>query len=124
MPDLFKRGPLGQKAGKSGPKPKKAIPRRSKKRVAYMNSVARREAEKHMARVAKMGCLACGRRPVEVHHATVPHDDMKVLPLCPPHHRREFGPGAYHYSPQAFCEAHGSVDDMLKRVESAVALNV
>lgn len=120
MTDLAQRGPLGQKAGKTGPKPKKAIPRRSKKREAYLASAARRKAEKHMAKVARMGCLVCGRLGVEVHHATIPHDDMLVLPLCPPHHRREFGPGAYHYSPQAFCEAHGSVEDMLKRVESAL----
>lgn len=121
MTDLAGRGPLGPKTEKAGPKPKKPIPKISRKRKAYMNSAARRKAERHMAAVAQMGYLACGRWPVEVHHATIPHDDMQVLPLCPPHHRREFGPGAYHYSPSAFCEAHGSIDYLLTLVKRLVA---
>ncbi len=121
MTDLAGRGPLGPKTGKAGPKPKRPIPRRSLKRKAYMSSAARRKAERHMAAVAQLGCLVCGRWPVEVHHATIPHDDMRVLPLCPPHHRREFGPGAYHYSPSAFCEAHGSIEDLLLAVARLVA---
>jgi hypothetical protein len=42
---------------------------------------------------------------------------MRVIALCPRHHRREFGPGAFHYSPRAFYEAHGSADELLARVD-------
>lgn len=52
MTDLAGRGPLGPKTGKAGPKPKRPIPKRSRKREAYMNSAARRKAERHMAAVA------------------------------------------------------------------------
>jgi hypothetical protein len=53
---------------------------------------------------------------VEVHHLPDPRDDFRVIPLCPPHHRREFGPGAYHYSRKAFNVAHGSDDELLARI--------
>lgn len=96
--------------------PRNPIPKQSAKRKAYMASDARVDGLVHMGKVAEMPCLVCGSRPVEVHHATKPRDDMKVLPLCPPHHRREFGPGALHYSPKAFYAAHGTVDELLARV--------
>jgi hypothetical protein len=41
---------------------------------------------------------------------------MNVLALCPRHHRRDFGPGAYHYSPIAFYAMHGSSAVLLARV--------
>jgi hypothetical protein len=46
---------------------------------------------------------------------------MRVLPLCPKHHRREFGPGAYHYSKRAFYAAHGDSASLLARVAEMLA---
>lgn len=76
---------------------------------------------KHMADVASLPCLVCGVFGVEVHHEGEPRSNMKVLPLCPRHHRREFGPGAYHYSKRAFYAAHGESSDLLKRVDQMLA---
>lgn len=121
MPDLAGRGPLGPKAPKQPKGPRKPIPKQSRKRKAYMASAARVEGLAHMERVAQMGCLVCGARPVEVHHEAKPRSDFKVLPLCPPHHRREFGPGAYHYSPKAFYALHGTSDELLGKVSATLA---
>lgn len=79
------------------------------------------ECKRHMAAVARLNCLVCGAWPVEVHHESKPRNDMRVLPLCPKHHRREFGPGAYHYSPRAFYEAHGDSKFLLAVVEDKLA---
>jgi hypothetical protein len=86
-----------------------------------MASAARVEGLAHMERVAQMGCLVCGAWPVEVHHETIPHDDMLVLPLCPRHHRREFGPGARHYSPRAFYAALVTSEELLGKVSAMLA---
>ncbi|MDP0925685.1 hypothetical protein Q0601_00725 [Paracoccus onubensis] len=95
------KGPLGQKGEKRKPR-----------------SASKTKAEKdHMEAVDGLPCLVCGAWPVEVHHEGEPRSNMRVLPLCPPHHRREFGPGAYHYSKRAFYAAHGSSEELLKRVE-------
>ena len=110
------KGALGQKTGKTGPKPPKAVRKVSAKRAAYMKSAERKLALIHMAKVAMLPCLVCGAWPVEIHHATKPRSDMHVLPLCPRHHRREFGVGAYHYSPKAFVALHGPISGLLERV--------
>lgn len=119
------RGPLGLKAEKPAKKPRKAMRKRSKKREAYLASPERDEAKAHMAAVAMLPCLVCGVYGVEVHHeygrscdpSAPPRSDKNILPLCPRHHRREYGPGAYHYSPSAFYEAHGSSAELLARVD-------
>jgi len=121
MGNFGQKPPLGLKADKPAKGPRKPIPKQSAKRKAYMASQDRVDGLAHMQKVAALPCIVCGARPVEVHHATRPRDDMKVWPLCPQHHRREFGPGAYHYSPKAFCAAHGSVDELLAKV--AVSLS-
>ena len=36
------------------------------------------------------------------------------------HHRREFGSGAYHYSPRAFRELHGTDEALLKIVDDMI----
>lgn len=94
--NLSGRGPLGLKA----PKP--------------INGT--KAAKDHMGRVKQLPCMICGVTGVEVHHEGKPRNDMRVLPLCPPHHRREFGPGSYHYSPKAFYEAHGDSKFLLAKV--------
>ena len=77
--------------------------------------------KRHMAAVAALPCLVCGVHGVEVHHEGKPRNDMRVLPLCPRHHRREFGEGAYHYSPRAFYEAHGDSKFLLAKVADQLA---
>lgn len=116
MGDLAGRGPLGQKQPKPPEKPRKAMPKISAKRQAYLSSPARQAGLAHMAAVAQLPCMVCAAWPVDVHHMPSPRSDMRVIPLCPQHHRREFGPGAWHYSPKAFREAHGGDEDLLAAV--------
>lgn len=103
--DLAGRGPLGMKVGngKTRRDPKTA------------------EEKRHMRAVAHLPCLVCGCWPVEVHHEGKPRSNKRVLPLCARHHRREFGPGAYHYSPRAFYDAHGTREELLARVDRMIA---
>ena len=103
--DLAGRGPVGQKVG---------------------NGKTRRDPKtpgerRHMDAVASLPCLVCGCWPVEVHHEGKPRSNMRVLPLCPRHHRREYGSQAYHYSPRAFYDAHGTSDELLSRVARMIA---
>lgn len=52
-------------------------------------------AQRHMGKVAAIGCIACmllalGQTPAEVHHireGRIARNDFLTLPLCPPHHR-------------------------------------
>ena len=120
MPDLAGRGALGQKQPKTPKKPRKPLPKQSAKRKAYLASPERAEGKAHMARVAEMPCLVCGSWPVEVHHLPDPRSDTRVIPLCQQHHRREYGPGAYHYSRRTFNAAHGSDADLLSRVAAMI----
>ncbi len=115
------KGPLGQKVGKAVRKARKQIPRVSRKRKEYLASPERAEGLLHMGKVAQFRCLVCGSWPVEVHHEGKPKCDKCVLPLCPRHHRREFGPGAYHYSPKAFYAAHGDRKFLLSVVKDMMA---
>jgi hypothetical protein len=107
---------VGPKPAKTPRKGRKPLPRQSAKKRAYMASAARVDGLAHMAAVAQLPCYVCGAWPVEVHHLGKPRDDMRVLPLCPQHHRREYGPGSYHWSPSAFHEAHGDIDAILRKV--------
>lgn len=119
--NLAGREPLGQKAGTPKATKRKTMRRISRKRAAYLASDERKAGKAHMANVAMLHCLVCGAWPVEVHHEGSPRSDMRVLPLCPRHHRREFGPGAYHYSKRAFYDLHGSSDALLARVDQLLA---
>lgn len=129
MTDLANRGPLGLRKPKPTAEEKaamkrsrgKPVKRVSDKRAAYLASDARKDGLAHMARVAALPCMVCGYWPVEVHHLTVPRDDMKVAPLCAKHHRREFGPGSFHYSPSAFWAEHGDLQAVLAKVDAMLA---
>jgi hypothetical protein len=121
MTDLAGRGALGQKSAKQPNGPRKPLSKISAKRKAYLASSERERAKRHMSEVARLPCLVCGAWPVEVHHLPDPRDDFRVIPLCPMHHRREFGPGAYHYSRKAFNAAHGSDDELLAIVARRLA---
>jgi len=116
MSNLAKLPPLGQKTGKTGPKPRKPIPKTSAKKRAHKAAEKALGAWEHMDEVKGLPCMACGCYGVDVHHEGKPRSDFNVLPLCQPHHRREYGPGAYHYSPKAFYALHGSSAELLARV--------
>lgn len=116
MPDLAGRGPIGPKPPKPAKRPRKPIPRMSARKRAHKAHERALGASDHMAWVASQGCMVCGSWPVEVHHEGKPRSGFNVLPLCPPHHRREYGPGAFHYSPRAFYALHGSSAELLARV--------
>jgi len=102
-------------------KPRKAVRKVSSKRAAYLASDARKDGLANMAFVKSLPCLVCGCYGVEVHHLPHPRDDLRTIPLCPRHHRREYGPGAYHYSRSAFNEAYGLDDALLARVDAMIA---
>lgn len=121
MSNLAGLPPLGQKQPSVKKARRKAVRRLSAKRAAYLASPERQEGLAHMGRVAQLRCIVCGAWPVEVHHEETPKSDFRVLPLCPPHHRREFGEGAYHYSPRAFYAAHGDSKLLLAKVADALA---
>ena len=120
MTDLAGRGPLGLKQPKVERSRRKALPRVSKKRAAYLASNDRKLGLAHMEKVSRLPCIVCGAHPVEVHHEGKPRSDMHVLPLCPRHHRREYGAGAYHYSPRAFYALHGPSVALLARVQQMI----
>ncbi len=67
-----------------------------------------------MLAVKMLPCVVCGRAgPNDAHHCQSDRfgarkvSDYEVIPLCPRHHRHEYGPGAYHYSKRAWEEKHG-----------------
>jgi hypothetical protein len=120
MVDLAGRPPLGLKQAAPPKQPRKPLPKRSAKRKAYMRSAARVDGVAHMMRVKALGCMICGDQ-AEFHHEAKPRSDMRGLPLCPPHHRREFGVGAYHYSPKAFYALHGTSEELLGKVSAMLA---
>jgi hypothetical protein len=101
-----KRTPLARKT---------ALRKVSAKRRAYKAAEKSAGAWEHMAKVKALGCLVCGTMPVEVHHLPDPRSDFRVVPLCPFHHRREYGPQAYHYSRRNFNALHGSDEQLLAK---------
>lgn len=115
MPSLTGRPGIGPKPQKPAKKPRKPIPRISAKKRAHRAAERALGAWEHMEWVKGLPCLVCGCYGVEVHHEGKPRSDFNVLPLCPRHHRREYGPGAYHYSPKAFYALHGSSAELLVR---------
>jgi hypothetical protein len=121
MSNLAGKPPLGQKTGKPPKRARKPIPRISAKKRAHKAAERAAGAREHMAAVKALPCLVCGAYGVEVHHEGTPRSDFNVLPLCPAHHRREYGPGAYHYSPKAFYAAHGSSGELLARVKAMLS---
>lgn len=56
------------------------------------------EEKRFMAYVAELPCLACGRRPVTLHHVTsdghkrIARSHKRLAPLCAMHHLIQHGP--------------------------------
>ena len=116
LSNLAEKPPLRQKTGKPPKQYRKPIPKISPKKRAHKAAEKAAGAWEHMAAIKALPCLVCGSYGVEVHHEGKPRSDFNVLPLCPAHHRREYGPGAYHYSPSAFYVMHGSSAELLAMV--------
>jgi hypothetical protein len=76
-----------------------------------------RAEQLHMARVAGLPCLACGARPVCVHHVIgyadrpgrLSKDHRLVTPLCPRHHDVQHGPreAVHALGHRGFYDAYG-----------------
>jgi hypothetical protein len=97
------------------------LPKVSAKKRRHKAAEKALGAWEHMQSVKGLPCLVCGCYGVEVHHLPSPRSDFRVIPLCPPHHRREYSTGSYHYSRKAFNAAHGSDDALLARVAAMLA---
>lgn len=56
------------------------------------------EEKRFMGWVAECSCLACGRRPVTIHHVTsdgfkrIARSHKRIVPLCAMHHLIQHGP--------------------------------
>ena len=74
---------------------------------------------RHMGRVAELGCLVCGS-PANVHHIRVNHikNDFLTIPLCREHHQGQF---SIHVDKRQFENIYGSelhlLAETLKRLE-------
>lgn len=115
MTSLTGRAPYSKESQPKA-KTRKGVRQISAKKAARKATEKADGAWEHMARVKELPCLVCGVYGVEVHHEGFPRSDWNVLPLCPPHHRREFGPQAYHYSKRNFYALHGKSEELLAKV--------
>ena len=86
------------------------------------------KAQKHMGRVAAIGCLICRnvlneQSPAEVHHIgdTAIRSDFLTIPLCPLHHRLGGLGVAYHAGPKEFERQFGSELQLLDMTLQALA---
>ena len=97
MPDLFARGPLGQKAAKAKKDPAR------------------------LAAVAKLPCVICGAYNVQVHHCISGRysqrkaPDSMTISLCWNHH---LGPEGIHADKAAWEAQHGPDTGFLPAVNA------
>ncbi|HCR17479.1 MAG TPA: hypothetical protein DIU35_08350 [Candidatus Latescibacteria bacterium] len=74
----------------------------------------------HLAAVAGLGCIICGR-PAECHHVRqmsgmgLRPSDLDAIPLCPDHHRTGGYGTAVHAGRRAFARNFGSESDLLNQ---------
>ena len=105
MTNLAGLPPLGQKTGKTGPKPRKPIPKISAKKRAHKATEKALGAWEHMAWVKTHPCCACGcSGPSEAHHVTGKRSDFRVIALCQPCHT---GPEGFHKAKKSWRAKHG-----------------
>lgn len=87
-----------------------------------MSKPTKAESE-HMARVAALGCCICGD-PAEVHHvrtkANRKRDNMRVIPLCPEHHRTGGKGVAVHAGKKSWKTAFGLADEDVLHLVSTI----
>ena len=85
-----------------------------------MKKPANKAEKKHMDKVASLGCIIC-KQPAVIHpvrkHGSK-RDHMKVLPLCPRHHRNEGAFGiAIHAGKNEWELNHGTEEYLLDVLE-------
>lgn len=116
----MKRSPL---------KPKRERPRRKAGRIAHQRMKPKASAPPtaeeriHLAYVASLPCLICGKQPVTVHHVTATihggrtsRSHKRVAPLCVEHHQHDHGPlSVERLGHKGFWLAHGI--DLLAEAE-------
>lgn len=79
-------------------------------------------ARRHLALVAQMTCIICGRSPVHVHHcrdgrfAQTKPSDLDTIPLCPECHDDR------HRNPTAWREQHGPDTRYLPLVRETIRI--
>jgi hypothetical protein len=84
-----------------------------------MSRMKKSERE-HLRKVQELGCIACIRlgyynTPAEIHHIRKmgePRNHMKVIPLCPHHHRTSLE--SYHLNPKWFEGTFGTQQELLE----------
>lgn len=79
-------------------------------------------AEKmHMTRVASLGCIIC-KLPAEIHHVkdkiSRNRNHLRVLPICPHHHRNGGHGVAYHSGKVQWEKNFSSQADLLAKVNA------
>ena len=87
-----------------------------------MSKMKKRERE-HLQKVQDLGCIVCIRlgyygTPAEIHHVRrfgEKRDHMKVIPLCPHHHRNSLE--SYHLNPKWFTGTFGTQEELLEETE-------
>jgi hypothetical protein len=69
--------------------------------------VSNAAGKRHMGKVAKIDCIACGDYGVHVHHIRTERikSDFLVIPLCPKCHTGDF---SIHNSKEQFTNIYGS----------------
>lgn len=106
MNKITPRGPLGLKADK---------PTRQEIMAGKL----------HMAKVAQLACVICGRWPVHVHHCKSGRfsqrkaSDFEVIPLCPNCHMS--GPASFHAAQATWEETNGPDTNYLSVVADMLA---
>lgn len=81
--------------------------------------------KRHMARVARLPCVICGGRPVQIHHCIHGRygqrkvSDFETIPLCPDHH--QIGPYAIHNDKAGWLDRWGADHSYLAVVADALA---
>lgn len=81
--------------------------------------------KRHMAQVARLPCIICSARPVDVHHVfhgrygTRRASDHEVLPLCKSCHTD--APWSIHRDKKGWRDRHGHDFDLLPAVADSLA---
>ena len=79
----------------------------------------RKNASKHYEKIARMPCMVCGARPIQIHHITgagmgLKANDNETIPLCELHHLSGGYGVAVHSGVKAWEKNFGTQKDMLE----------
>jgi len=80
-----------------------------------MKRPANKAEREHLAAVAELGCIICGR-PAECHHIAghgVRASHYETIPLCPDHHRNSAD--AVHSGRRSFEAKYGTERELLAK---------